>query len=100
MAQSESSIREIQNTSLNEPRRFKVIIYNDDFTTMEFVVKVLRDVFFKQTSEAELLMMSVHRTGQAVVGVYTYDIARSKVHKATDMARKAGFPLRLSYKPE
>lgn len=96
----QSNIQEKQNIDLSEPRRFKVIIYNDDFTTMDFVVKVLREVFFKQGPEAEQLMMTVHRTGQAVVGVYTYDIARSKVRKATDMARAAGFPLRLAYKPE
>lgn len=100
MAKTESSIKERVNTNLSEPRRFKVIIYNDDFTTMEFVVKILRDVFFKQEAEAEQLMLAVHRAGQAVVGIYTYDIAKSKVKKATDMARAENFPLRLSYQPE
>lgn len=100
MAKTESSIKERVNTNISEPRRFKVIIYNDDFTTMEFVVKILRDVFFKQEAEAEQLMLAVHRAGQAVVGIYTYDIAKSKVKKATDMARAENFPLRLSYQPE
>lgn len=100
MADSQSSIRERQNTNISEPRRFKVIIYNDDFTTMDFVVKVLREVFFKQPAEAETLMMAVHKSGQAIVGIYTYDIAKSKVRKAVNMARAENYPLRLTYQPE
>ncbi len=100
MAKSESSILERNRTDIKEPRRYKVIIYNDDFTTMDFVVRVLREVFFKQETEAESLMLAVHKTGQAVVGIYTYDIAKSKVAKAMTMAREENFPLRLSYKPE
>ena len=70
------------------------------FTTMEFVVKILTTVFFKSTMEAEALMMQVHKSESAVVGIYTYDIARSKVQKATRMAREEGFPLRLTVTPE
>ena len=90
----------IEHTDIREPQRFKVIIYNDDFTTMEFVVKILIDVFFKSEAEAQTLMMQVHRSDKAVVGIYTYDIAVSKVRKATQMARQAGFPLRLTYEQE
>ena len=79
---------------------FKVTIFNDDFTTMEFVVKILTTVFFKSTMEAEALMMQVHKSESAVIGIYTYDIARSKVQKATRMAREEGFPLRLTVTPE
>ena len=100
MPKQQSSIRERQRTDLNEPRRYKVIIYNDDFTTMEFVVKVLMEVFFKSQAEAEQLMLTVHHSDKAVVGIYTYDIAVSKVRKAQEMAREAGFPLRLTYEPE
>lgn len=100
MAETQSNIKERQDTNFSEPRRFKVIIFNDDFTTMEFVVKVLRVVFFKQEAEAEQLMMLVHKSGQAIVGIYTYDIAKSKVHKAVEMARAENFPLRLIYQPE
>ena len=92
--------RERQRTDLREPRRYKVIIYNDDFTTMEFVVKILVEVFFKTEAEAEVLMLEVHRSVKAVVGIYTYDIAISKVNKATQMANEAGFPLRLTCEPE
>lgn len=100
MPQSESSIRERIRSDVREPRRYKVIIFNDDFTTMEFVTRILQQVFFKQPAEAEALMLAVHRSGQAVVGIYSLDIAKSKVKKATDLAREEGFPLRLIYKPE
>jgi ATP-dependent Clp protease adaptor protein ClpS len=100
MPQEQSGIKERQRTDLREPRRFKVTIYNDDFTTMEFVVLVLKTVFHKSEAEAEALMMQVHHGDKAVVGVYSYDIASSKVNKATRMARDAGFPLRLTCEPE
>jgi ATP-dependent Clp protease adaptor protein ClpS len=100
MPQEQSALRERQRTRLQEPRRYKVTIYNDDFTTMEFVVTVLMQVFFKSEAEAQTLMLQVHHSDKAVVGIYTYDIAVSKVQKATQMARDAGFPLRLSCEPE
>ena len=104
MEQQQSSYKEKERIDLHEPRRFKGLIwpnrFNDDFTTMEFVVKILTTVFFKSTMEAEALMMQVHKSESAVVGIYTYDIARSKVQKATRMAREEGFPLRLTVTPE
>ena len=100
MPQEQSNIKERQKTIYKEPRRYKVIIHNDDFTTMDFVVKVLRDIFFMNEQDAETLMMQVHNTGQAVVGIYSYDIAQTKTQKAIKMARENGFPLRLSVKPE
>lgn len=100
MPKQQSSIQERQRIDLREPRRYKVIIHNDDFTTMEFVVLILINVFFKSQAEAETLMLQVHHSDKAVVGIYTYDVALSKVQKATRMARDAGYPLRLSYDPE
>ena len=112
MGKQQTNIKEKGRVSLKEPRRYKVVIYNDDFTTMDFVVKVLTTVFFKSEAEAETLMMSVHKSGSAVVGIYSYDIALSKVRKATDMAREEGlrkatdmareegFPLKLTVLPE
>ena len=67
---------------------------------MEFVVKILVEVFFKSEAEAETLMLQVHHSDKAVVGIYSYDVATSKVNKATNMAREAGFPLRLTVEPE
>ena len=100
MAKEQSAIRERQRIDLQEPRRYKVTIYNDDFTTMEFVVKILTQVFLKSDTEAEALMLQVHHSDKAVVGIYSYDIATSKARKATMMAREAGFPLRLTVEPE
>ena len=67
---------------------------------MEFVVMILIQVFFKSQAEAETLMLQVHHSDKAVVGIYSYDVAVSKVRKATNMAREAGFPLRLTIEPE
>jgi ATP-dependent Clp protease adaptor protein ClpS len=100
MAKEQSATKERQHTNLREPRRYKVTIYNDDFTTMEFVVKILTQVFFKSETEAEALMLQVHHSDKAVVGIYSYDVATSKVRKATNMAREEGFPLRLTVEPE
>lgn len=93
-------MRDRTRTDLREPRRYRVIIYNDDFTTMDFVVIVLTSVFFKSAEEAEALMLKVHKSGSAVVGIYSYDMAITKVRKATMMAREENFPLRLECKPE
>ena len=67
MAKEQSQLRERQRTDLREPRRYKVIIYNDDFTTMEFVVMILKQVFLKSEEEAEALMLQVHHSDKAVV---------------------------------
>ena len=100
MAKEQSSIRERQRIDLREPRRYTVTIYNDDFTAMEFVVMILKQIFFKSDAEAEALMLQVHHSDKAVVGIYSYDVATSKVRKATNLAREAGFPLRLTVEPE
>ena len=100
MPQEQSNVRERQKNNLKEPRRYKVIIHNDDFTTMEFVVEVLKTVFYLSNEKAEELMLQVHHANKAVVGIYTYDIAVSKTDKAINMAREQGFPLRLTVEPE
>ena len=100
MAKEQANVLERQRTQLKEPRRYTVTIHNDDFTTMDFVVKVLKEVFFMEEEKAMTLMLTVHHAGKAVVGIYTYDIATSKVRKATEMARENGFPLMLTVEPE
>ena len=100
MPKEQSQIKERQKTNIREPRRYKVIIHNDDFTTMDFVVMVLKEVFFLSDENAQALMLQVHHSSKAVVGVYTYDIAMSKARKATTMAREQGFPLRLTVEEE
>ena len=100
MAKEQSSLRERQRINLKQPRRYKVYTHNDDFTTMEFVVKILVEIFFKSEADAEALMLQVHHSDKALVGIYSYDVAVSKVNKATSMARESGFPLRLTIEPE
>ena len=82
---------------LDEPRMYRVLLHNDHYTTMEFVVEILMKVFHKQAAEATRIMLDVHKKGQGVCGVYTYDIAITKVSKVHQMAKQKGFPLKCSY---
>ena len=79
MAQEQTAIRERQKTRLKEPGRYVVMMFNDDFTPMDFVVDILETIFFKSQAEAEAIMLKVHHEEKAVVGTYGYDIAKSKV---------------------
>lgn len=77
-----------------QPKLFKVFMLNDNYTTMEFVIEVLQSVFHKENTEATSLMLQIHRRGQALCGLYPYEIAETKVAKVHSQARTAGFPLR------
>lgn len=81
---------------MKEPSMYNVIMHNDDVTTMDFVVMVLRRIFRKSAEDAEVIMLKVHNEGQAVVGTYFKDIAQSKVNYTKTLARKNGFPLMLT----
>ena len=78
---------------VEEPPLFKVLLHNDDFTTMEFVVWVLESVFNMPEEEAIQVMLNVHLRGLGVAGIYTYEIAETKVDKASALAREQEFPL-------
>ena len=95
-----TGVKSRERVLIEEPRQYKVIFHNDDFTTMEFVTDVLRQVFNKPADEAVTLMMKVHREGQAIVGVYSYDVAMTKASQASAMARREGFPLKITCEPE
>jgi ATP-dependent Clp protease adaptor protein ClpS len=84
---------------LVEPKRYAVFLHNDDYTTMEFVVEVLTSDFSKPQVEAMGIMLKVHDEGKAVAGIYSFDIAESKILKVTEKARRAGFPLKLTMEP-
>lgn len=88
--------REKTRIDIREPKRYQVIMHNDDFTSMEFVVEILMDIFHKNAMEAERLMLMVHESGKAAVGSYSYDIAVTKVQAATARAKEEGFPFRLT----
>ncbi|MDE3155982.1 MAG: ATP-dependent Clp protease adapter ClpS [Acidobacteriota bacterium] len=83
-----------------EPALYKVVLHNDDYTTMEFVIRILEDVFLKQPAEAYRIMMQVHVEGRGLCGVYPYEIAETKVETVHELARAHGFPLRASTEPE
>ena len=92
----QGSTKEKTRNLIKEPRQYKVIMHNDDFTTMEFVVSILEDIFHKSHADAETIMLLVHQKGQAAVGKYPYDIAMTKTRESMLRARKAGFPFRMT----
>jgi ATP-dependent Clp protease adaptor protein ClpS len=85
---------------LERPRMWRVLLHNDDYTTQEFVVWVLEAVFRKPRAEAFTIMMSVHRSGLGVAGVYTHDVAETKMKTTRQMAEEQEFPLLVTMEPE
>lgn len=93
---TQSATKERTRSKLKEPKQYNVIMHNDDFTTMEFVVAVLVDIFHKDEVTAQAIMLGVHKQGKAVVGKYPYDIAVTKVNAALSRAKAEGFPFRMT----
>ncbi|MCU0558762.1 MAG: ATP-dependent Clp protease adapter ClpS [Desulfobacterales bacterium] len=85
---------------LAEPPLFRVLLINDDYTTMEFVVAVLKNVFHKSEAEATRIMLNVHQQGAGVCGLYPYEIAETKVDAVEALARENGFPLKCTMEKE
>ncbi len=88
--------REKTRIHIKEPKHYRVIMHNDDFTSMDFVVEILMDIFHKEEAEAQRLMLMVHESGRAAVGAYPYDIAVTKVQAATARAKEEGYPFRMT----
>ncbi len=84
---------------LDKPPRFAVVLLNDHYTTMEFVVEVLKRYFQKQGEDAVRIMMKVHQQGKGIAGVYDHEIAETKVSQVHDYAQSNGFPLRCVAEP-
>ena len=82
------------------PKKYKVLLHNDDYTTMEFVIFILQAVFHKTIEEAEKIMMEVHKSGIGLCGIYTYEIAETKSKKVEGLAREHQHPLKSSIEPE
>ena len=89
-----------ERTKLKRPRMFRVLLHNDDFTTMEFVVEVLVSVFRKSEAQATRLMLEVHHNGVAVAGVYPWEIAETKAAQVTRAAVEAECPLLCTVEPD
>ena len=103
---SQSSIREstLSDThseqKLDRPRLWRVLLHNDDYTTQEFVVWILETIFHKPRAEAFDVMMSVHRSGMGIAGVYTHDVADTKLKTTRQLAEEHEFPLLVTMEPE
>lgn len=85
---------------LEEPKRYKVFLLNDDYSTMDFVIDVLVKVFRKSVDEASAIMLNIHNNGREMCGVYTHEIAATKVAQVKTMAREKGFPLKAVMEEE
>ncbi len=85
---------------IDKPRLWKILLHNDNYTTMDFVVLVLVSVFHKSETEAVRIMLDVHQKGVGVVGTYTYEVAETKVARVAELARQAEFPLLCTMEPE
>ena len=95
-----TDIREKEEQEVTRPRLFKVLLHNDNYTTMEFVVYVLQKVFHKSLEEAVRIMLNVHHHGLGVCGLYPCEIAETKVEAVHSFAQEEGYPLRSSMEPE
>ncbi|MDU2488966.1 MAG: ATP-dependent Clp protease adaptor ClpS [Clostridium celatum] len=85
-----------EKIKVKKPKDYKVVMHNDDFTTMEFVVNILMTIFKKDINTSNKIMMDVHKIGRGIVGVYPYDIATTKVAIALGMAKEEGFPFNIT----
>ena len=89
-------VKTTERTTLQEPPWYKVLLHNDDYTTMEFVVMILQSVFDKDTDEATRIMLNVHQQGVGIAGVYTWEIGETKVTIVHRLAKKYQFPLKCT----
>ncbi len=94
MSQTEYDNELSEELELTKPKMYKVILLNDDFTSMEFVISILRGIFHKSEEDAYAIMLRIHNGGKGICGVYTYDIAETKVAQVLNSAKKSKFPLR------
>ena len=81
---------------IREPKMYRVILHNDDYSTMDFVIEVLISIFHRPAADATRIMLDVHKKGMGICGVYTYDIASTRVARVHQLAKKREFPLKCS----
>lgn len=80
--------------SLSEPKQYHVYLLNDDYTSMDFVIDILIRIFHKSYADAQRIMLQVHQVQRGLCGTYSYEIAETKVHQVSSLARESGFPLK------
>jgi len=91
-----SQLKEKTRHAVGEPKKYQVVLHNDDYTPMEFVVEVLKKIYRKSPVEAHAIMLNVHKKGRGIVGLYPYDIAATKVKETRGMAKRSGYPLKCT----
>ena len=89
-----------EDLEVEEPKKYNVFLLNDDYSTMDFVIDVLVKVFRKTNSEAETIMLNIHNNGKGLCGVYSFEIASTKVAQVKTMSREKGFPLKAFMEEE
>lgn len=95
MSQTHTTTVDKTDIGIGMPKKYKVILFNDDQTPVEFVIGLLCEVFGHTTIVAESITMEVHNTGKGIAGIYYYEIAEQKIYEATTASRAHGFPLSL-----
>ena len=93
MPQFEEEFESDLALELEEPRMFKVLLHNDDYTSMDFVVDILTRIFHKTQAQAEQIMLQIHEKNKAVCGIYTFEIAQTKAEQVKQLAKENEFPL-------
>ena len=96
----QTSFKDKTEIKVRKPCMYRVVLINDDYTTMDFVVEVLVVIFHKSPTEATGIMLDVHEKGKGIVGIYTYDIARTRILQVEEMARDRDFPLKAVMEEE
>ena len=99
-SENEGGTATLDKTKIKLPKKYKVLLHNDDYTTMEFVIYILQSVFHKTLEEAEQIMLQVHVKGIGVCGVYTFEVAESKVLKVKSLAKANMHPLECTFESE
>jgi ATP-dependent Clp protease adaptor protein ClpS len=93
---TDGRVQESVDDVVKEPGLYKVLLLNDDYTTMDFVVEILIKIFNKEPREATRIMLNVHNKGKGICGIYTYDIAISKIKMVDDLAKSSDYPLKCT----
>jgi ATP-dependent Clp protease adaptor protein ClpS len=100
MAKTAETTRNREKVEPEHPAMYKVLLINDHYTTVDFVIRVLMDVFGKGAAEAYKIMLDVHHRGKGLAGIYTKDVAESKADRTMKLAREQGMPFRAEVEPE
>lgn len=99
-SEGEGDLATVTRKKFKRPPRYRVLLHNDDYTTMEFVIYILKNIFSKTTNEAQEIMLRVHNEGRGQCGVYTHEVAESKMKKVSLEAKQNGHPLLCTMEPE